>query len=78
MIAIFGISISTFGTKGIPVLGTLPKMVTFLKMIIRWGAVGADAFGLLRRRPGFDSRDGVSVGVSTLHIWVGWKSLGTG
>ena len=71
-------SISTFGKKGIPFLGTLQKMVTFLIMIIRWGAVGADAFGLLRRRPGFDSREGVWVGVSALHIWVGWKSLGTG
>ena len=64
-------SISNFGTKVIPFLGTLLKMVTFLKMIIRWGADGADAFGLLRRRPGFDSREGVWVGVSTLHIWGG-------
>ena len=77
-IAIFGMSISIFGTKGIPFLGTLPKMDTFLKMILRWGAVGADAFGLLRRRPGFDSREGVWVGVSVPTYGPVGGSLGTG
>ena len=36
------------------------------------------AFGHLRRRPGFDSREGVCVGVSVPHIWCSWRLIGTG